>query len=324
MVVHRNLDDKMKPFYAQERLWMKGLIFTVVISASVYLIFFLWSGWADVFSALRRIGVSGSLLVFFMSLCNYGLRFVRWDIYLRMFNFRIHWLSNLRMYLSGFALTTTPGKSGEMVRAIFFKKHGVPVPVVLSLFFCERFSDLIAIVLLALLTLSSYPGSVDPVFIAISTALVLLAYMALPLLANALKIIGERFGKPWTWIEQIESVLDVAVVCHRFKVLIPATIISVVAWGAEAVAFYWVLDWMGISVGLDLAILIYALSMLAGALSFLPGGLGSTELTMVSLLVVKGADLPIAVAATAFIRLATLWFAVVIGLIALFRSRGSR
>jgi uncharacterized membrane protein YbhN (UPF0104 family) len=49
--------------------------------------------------------------------------------------------------------------------------------------------------------------------------------------------------------------------------------------------------------------------------------LGGTEAVMVSLLVLKGMSLPAAVAATVFIRLATLWFAVLIGIIALIKSR---
>src|SRR5690606_10701430 len=97
--------------------------------------------------------------------------------------------------------------------------------------------------------------------------------------------------------------------------------ISVVAWGAEAFAFYWVLGWLGADVSMSFAIFVYALSMLAGGISFLPGGLGSAEAVMVSMLVFKGMTMPAAIAATVFIRLATLWFAVAIGLVALFRSR---
>ena len=96
---------------------------------------------------------------------------------------------------------------------------------------------------------------------------------------------------------------------------------SVVAWGAEAIAFYWVLDWLGAEITLSFAIFVYALSMLVGALSFLPGGLGSAEAVMISLLVLKGMSTPDAIAATVFIRLATLWFAVLIGLVALIKSR---
>jgi len=57
--------------------------------------------------------------------------------------------------------------------------------------------------------------------------------------------------------------------------------------------------------------------MLVGALSFLPGGLGGAEATMVALLILNHVDQPQSVAATILIRLATLWFAVVLGVIAL-------
>jgi uncharacterized protein (TIRG00374 family) len=62
-----------------------------------------------------------------------------------------------------------------------------------------------------------------------------------------------------------------------------------------------------------LAVGIYSISVLAGALSFIPSGLGSTEAVMVLLLTLVGADTPTAVAATLICRLAILWFAVVIG-----------
>jgi uncharacterized protein (TIRG00374 family) len=57
--------------------------------------------------------------------------------------------------------------------------------------------------------------------------------------------------------------------------------------------------------------------MLVGAISFLPGGLGGTEATMIALLVAHGLPLPESVAATLVVRLATLWFAIVLGLAAL-------
>jgi len=78
-------------------------------------------------------------------------------------------------------------------------------------------------------------------------------------------------------------------------------------------------------VALGLAIVIYAGTTIAGALSFLPGGLGVTEGAM-TLALVSGAahfDRASAVAATLLTRLATLWFAVALGIafLALARRR---
>ena len=61
------------------------------------------------------------------------------------------------------------------------------------------------------------------------------------------------------------------------------------------------------------AIGVYAAGMLIGALSFIPGGLGSTEATMVVMLTVLGMDVSSAVASTIVCRVSTLWFAVALG-----------
>jgi uncharacterized protein (TIRG00374 family) len=100
-----------------------------------------------------------------------------------------------------------------------------------------------------------------------------------------------------------------------------ATLLSLLAWGLEALAFYWILQAMGADVRLTLAIFVYAVAMLAGALSFMPGGLGSTEAVMVGLLVSSGVELPDAIAATVLLRLVTLWLAVGLGTVVLIQIK---
>jgi uncharacterized protein (TIRG00374 family) len=94
--------------------------------------------------------------------------------------------------------------------------------------------------------------------------------------------------------------------------------LSLVAWTAEAWAFHLILQRMGPDIGLTLAVSIYAISMLAGALSFMPGGLGGAEAAMIALLSAAGVDMAQAISATIIIRLTTLWFAVGIGVVAMF------
>jgi uncharacterized protein (TIRG00374 family) len=94
-------------------------------------------------------------------------------------------------------------------------------------------------------------------------------------------------------------------------------VVGLFAWGAEAWAFSILLQAMGHSLGMVIPLAIFSLSMLAGAVSFMPGGLGGSEATMLVLLRLYGTPLPIAVAATLLIQLTTLWFAVLLGIIAL-------
>ena len=92
-------------------------------------------------------------------------------------------------------------------------------------------------------------------------------------------------------------------------------VLGLLAWFAEGYALWVVLDRMGADTPVLVAAGIYGVSVLAGAVSFVPGGLGGTELVMGSLLVLSGVDAPTAVSAVIICRLATLWFAVAIGLL---------
>jgi glycosyltransferase 2 family protein len=63
---------------------------------------------------------------------------------------------------------------------------------------------------------------------------------------------------------------------------------------------------------------VFSVGSLAGALSFLPGGLGVAEASMTGLIRALGdVTKASAAAATVLIRLATLWFAVALGLVGL-------
>lgn len=301
---------------------IKALIFSIACAIGGYLIFSLWGGWREVTDAFSRIGLFGASCALFMSLINYGLRFLRWQMYLKKLGYAVAALPSLRIYLSGFALTTTPGKAGEAFRGVLLKQRGIPFSTSFAAFISERLSDLIAIVLLTLVALAQYPEAHVLVLAGGLGIVILLSVLASKnLLKNIYQATSERKGKFYRFLASGCQTLLSARVCHQPRLLFIATVISLIAWGAEALAFYWVLCWLGADISLAFAIFVYALSMLAGALSFMPGGLGSAEAVMVSLLVIKGMPMPAAIAATVFIRLATLWFAVLIGLIALIYSR---
>jgi uncharacterized protein (TIRG00374 family) len=230
----------------------------------------------------------------------------------------VAWRPSLVIYLSGFALTTTPGKAGEAIRSVFLKPQGVGYGDSMAAFFSERLSDLLAIVLLATLGLSRYP-SAWPLLLAGGVAVLgLLVLLSREQWLRRLELASQgRQGRLGRLIHGLSVLLIAARQCHTPRVLAIATALSLVAWGAEAFAFHLMLDWLGLQVDVAFAVFVYAAAMLAGALSFLPGGLGGAEATMVSLLLWLGQPQAPAVAATVLIRLTTLWFAVVLGLLAL-------
>ncbi|KPB51554.1 MULTISPECIES: lysylphosphatidylglycerol synthase transmembrane domain-containing protein [Pseudomonas syringae group] len=293
----------------------RAVLLSVVGSALGYLGFSLWGGWQAVSEAAAKVGLLGIGAALLMSALNYGLRFGRWQLYLQVLGHPLAWRHSLSIYLAGFALTTTPGKAGEALRGVLLKPLGVPYPHSFAAFFSERLSDLLAIVLLTLFGLSWYPQAqtiIVPGLILVLAVLLVLSQR--PLLQRLRGLIpaasGTRRHRLW---RQVFDMLLAARQCLRWDVLLTASWLSLIAWSAEALAFYWMLGWLGAQIPLTFAVFTYALAMLAGAVSFMPGGLGSAEAVMVGLLIFKGMPSADAVAATLLIRLATLWFAVAIG-----------
>lgn len=294
----------------------RAVILSVVFSALGYLGFSLWGGWQDVSSAIGKVGALGFTIAMLMSLANYGLRFLRWQGYLKAFGHVVPWKASLQIYLSGFALTITPGKAGEALRGVLLKHWGMPYSQSFAAFFSERLSDLFAIVLMTLFGLSLYPDA--RLMIGVGIALVVVGFTVLSqrrLIEHLAHLVPEQGGRLVGLLRHFFNVLLEAQRCHRPGLLLRSTLLSVLAWSAEALAFHWILNWMGADIPLTFTVFVYALSMLAGALSFMPGGLGGAEAVMVALLVWKGMPSANAIAATVLIRLATLWFAVGIGAI---------
>jgi len=139
----------------------RAVVYSVALSALGYLGFSLWAGWHEVSAAVGKVGLLGILLALSLSLVNYGLRFLRWQAYLRALGHAVRWRPSLRIYLAGFALTTTPGKAGETLRSVLLKPWGMPYSQSLAAFFSERLSDLLGVVLLTLIgyCLARFPKS---------------------------------------------------------------------------------------------------------------------------------------------------------------------
>jgi uncharacterized protein (TIRG00374 family) len=91
------------------------------------------------------------------------------------------------------------------------------------------------------------------------------------------------------------------------------TLPSLAGWGVQGLAPLIVLRDMGFSLGIVDSVFLFALATLVGGASFLPGGLGGFEATMIALLLAKGVPLATAVAATLLVRFTTLWLGIALG-----------
>ena len=298
--------------------WRFALLISIAVLAIVgYFLFTLWAGWAEVKEALHQVGLSGVVTTLCFSLFAYLMRFMRWQKFLHTLNHKIPWLSSLRIYLSGFAFTITPGKTGEMVRSVFLKHWHVPYRQSFGMFLSERVSDVLSVVLIASAGLWSYQPARPIVifFLLLTLGIVFLASQKRWLigLENKLKAyLPEKFSHYPTFL--IETIIAFRV-CFEPKMMLMGIFFGVLAWGSEGTACYFLLQTLGANIDYYTTLFIYAFALLVGAITFLPGGLGGAEFTMAKLFLLNGVPASITVTVTLLIRLLTLWFSVLIGLI---------
>jgi uncharacterized protein (TIRG00374 family) len=267
---------------------------------------------------------SAFALALLLSLGNYGIRFVRWVLYLRHLDLAVPTAPSLAVFLSGFALSVTPGKVGELVKSYLLRAiRGIPVATTAPIVVAERLGDLLALIVLAGIGVASYRVAVEALVagaVLITIGLVILSW---PRLFRALVDLVTAPQLTRRFRDRLHVFHGGIRVLVRPVPLTWSTALGVAAWACECIGFAVVLaGFPDTAVPLGLATLIYAATTIAGAVSFLPGGLGITEGAMTLLLVESGGvDAATAVAATVLIRFATLWFAVGIGLVAMAIAR---
>jgi len=281
----------------------------------------IWSQGDQLVPLLRtlwpQIGV-GLLLV----LLGYGMRYGRWRLLLNAVDQRPPIPADAQIWMGSYAFTATPGKSGEAVRSLLLKQEcGVPVPPTLMALVVERLTDGTAVLLLLLINLPLLLRWQVPLatVIGIGVLAVFVGWLVLrshsaraQLKAPVKRLLPPKLaGAGGDGLAAFRQLL-------RPGLLLQATVIGALAWSLEGVSLWRLLRGMGIeTVGIGGATIAHTAAGLLGALTLLPGGLGSTEAGTVGLLALQGVGLAAATPATLLFRLMTLWFATALGVLCL-------
>ena len=300
------------------RLPIKQLLLVMGVVATAYAAALLI--WGDSPGALKaslaRLWSLAGLQAAALCLLGYGLRGMRWRLWMAHYGRHFGWLQGLRLYLAGYAFTPTPGKIGEATRGLMLASNPLGARQSLAIFGAERLADLLCLLLLSLpgvLWLASHDGvkNLRTVMLALPVlGLVLIAVLAAALLWRA--ALRVRFA----WLREAWQCLTV-----RPLIWFGLTL---AAWAGQGMAAWLVCRELGVDIELITVTGFYAVAMVAGALSALPAGLGGTEAVLAGLLAAHGATPGTALTVTVLIRLVTLWLAVAIGVATLLYSAAIR
>jgi uncharacterized protein (TIRG00374 family) len=278
-------------------------------------------------------GFSKSAVAFGFALAagNYGLRIARWQYYLQCIDVSVPLGESATIFLAGFVMSVTPGKVGEVFKSLLlYEARGVSIARTAPIVIAERLTDLIALVLLTTLGSLAFEHGVYVAAAGAVVVVVMLLVFSYRPLGEALLKYGERVGPIARIAHKLREAYESLQTMLRPGALFSGTLLALCAWGLECCALLAIVDgFPGLRLSWDAAAFAYSASTIVGALVMLPGGLGVTEAGMTGLLQSLGGPhmtKEVATAATILTRLATLWFAVAIGMVALamFRARQRR
>ena len=300
----------------------KKLIWSLVGALLLYVVIALLSDWQELTAALKSFPWQWLPLIVGLALINYVVRVFRWHWWLELVGVRIARWDSARIFGVGSLMVMTPGKVGELLKSYMVKNvTGTPMSTTAPVIVSERVIDGIAMLLLASVGLLAFPEPRAQMV----ALLLLVAFVAgiviIQIRPLALKVLALRPSYPVVhkFSDSLLTIYDSSYTIFRPVPLFIALTLGIIAWGTSGLAFGLVLVGFGAPLTwqtMFMAVFIFNISTVIGAVFAMPGGLGGFEGSAVfwvmRLFAMPGAT---ATAAALLIRFCTLWLGVGIGVV---------
>ena len=305
-----------------ERL-RRNLVLALALGAAVYLILAVLSDLGDLAAALDGFDYALIPAILGLVALSYAVRFFRWTYYLRVLKVSVPTRINAAIFASGLSMTISPGKLGEVLKSVFVRNvTGAPIARTAPAVVAERATDGTGMVLWGFL--GAFALDLPPWTMVIF--LVLAVFGIAVLRSERLSLAAESILSKLPLVNRLAPHLrDFHGASNELlgtRPLLVGTAISFFSWGLECVGVYLCAVGLGVEGPFLLIVFVFALSSLLGVLSMLPGGIGAVEAGLYGQFVaVANLSTGLAGALTLVIRLATLWFATLLGICGLLLVR---
>ncbi|WP_268544232.1 lysylphosphatidylglycerol synthase transmembrane domain-containing protein [Candidatus Nitrosotenuis cloacae] len=295
------------------------LIIVLIIAIGIYASFLLVLDFSIIYDKIVNFKTAYLPIILVIVSCSWLVLFLRWTILLKNLKIYLPTRSSLLIYVSSFSLSATPGQIGELIKSQLLKnKFNIPMTKTAPLVFIERLYDLTGALFVSILGIW---------FLGIGIYVIIAASIVLAVIFILLRS-QTAFDKTLLFLQRIKFLKKTTDILSNSQDTIQQSItgktaflsivVSIAYWFLIGVAAYLVMLALDIDVLEYLNIVsIYSSSLILGAASFVPGGIGITEGSIAGLLTLGGVDVASAFVIGIIIRIFTLWYAVFVGFIAL-------
>jgi uncharacterized protein (TIRG00374 family) len=297
----------------------KARIFVLVIGILVFYVAMVFYSDVMKFShSFFNINAYLIPLVLLSSTVAFLIRSKRQQVLLDKVGVNMSFKDNILLYFSGQSMIATPGGAGEVIKSHYIKnKTGTPRSQTIPVFLIERIFDFLGIISFLIISLFFYDLLSTKILIIFALGL-LVAGFGIVRNTNILtkfldKISKIRFFNNMT--QNSQDFVNSLLLLSNKKIMFKNFLITIPSIFFDGLSIYFAFMVFGIKFDYILTTQLSFTSILFGAISFIPGGIGITEGSLVGFLVSKKVELSIASALVLFTRLSTLWYATILGFI---------
>ena len=298
-----------------ERL-KSNLILALALGAAVYVVLAVFSNLDKLAAALESFDYALIPAILGLVTLSYVGRFFRWTYYLRVLKVSVPTGINAAIFASGLSMAISPGKLGEVLKSVFVRRvSGAPIARTAPAVIAERATDGTGMVLWGFL--GAFALNLPPWTMLLFLAVAVFGIAVLR--SRRLSLAAERILAKLPLVNRFAPHMrDFTGASNELlgtRPLVIGTVISFLSWGLECTGVYLCAVGLGVHKPFLLIVFVFAVSSLLGVVSLLPGGIGAVEAGLYGQFVaVANLSTGVAGALTLLIRLATLWFATLLGI----------
>ena len=295
------------------------IIWVVIASVGLYGVFLFFSDFNIISEQISNFKYELLPLILLLVSISWTPLLVRWQILLKKNDINIPIKKSFLLFLGGMSMSITPGHVGELIKSQLMKTiYNIPRTKTAPIIFVEKFYDLTGAIIASIIGIIILGMDTNLILISVS---ILIVIIFLIYYRPIFEFILKRVTKTKFFSKYSENLSDSYEIVRNSTTPQISSIsfgLSVLYWIIISVAVHFILLSFGIeSISVLKTISIYSSSVIIGAISFIPGGLGITEGSLIGLFSLEGIDVSLALILSVMIRILTMWYSVSIGFICL-------
>ena len=296
------------------------IILVLVAVIGIYAIFLFTSDFNLVSEKITNFKISYLPLILLLVSTSWIPIFIKWHLLLKNCEIDIPLRKSIAVFLSGSAFTgITPGQVGALIKSQILKtSSNIPRTKTVPIIMIENVYDLIGAIIASIIGI---------IILGIQPYLIIIAILVLTIIfffmyyRPASELFFKRITKTKFFSKRVDNISEFNKIIQKStnpKVATICILLAVTYWFIISIAVYYTLIAFDINILDYLEVLaIYTTSILLGAISLIPGGIGIAEGSIAGLLTLNGIDVSTALILSVMIRILTFWYSVGVGFIML-------